>query len=89
MPCCGQKRDSLTPQSQSTLPPAVLSNGGRTAVAANDARVVTVRYKESSRIVVEGPSTGRRYEFSGAKAVQSVDARDASALLNTRFFVRA
>ena len=34
-------------------------------------------------------STGRFYEFSGAQLVQSVDSRDAAALLNTQLFRRA
>jgi hypothetical protein len=47
---------------------------------------VHLRYLERSRILVQGPVTGRPYEFSAAQPFQSVDARDASALLRTRFF---
>jgi hypothetical protein len=43
---------------------------------------------ENSLIVVRGPATGRQYQFSGAHPDQSVDARDAEALLRTRFFRR-
>lgn len=49
---------------------------------------VNLRYLERSPILVLGPATGRRYEFSGAKPVQSVDTRDLEALLRTRFFRR-
>jgi hypothetical protein len=49
---------------------------------------VTLRYSESSPILVRGPATGRRYEFSGTHPVQTVDPRDAAALLRTRFFRR-
>jgi hypothetical protein len=42
----------------------------------------------SDRIRVTGSATGRQYEFSGAAAVQSVDARDAEALLRTNLFRR-
>jgi hypothetical protein len=35
---------------------------------------------------VRGSATGRYYEFSGSNPVQSVDARDAPAMLATRFF---
>ena len=50
--------------------------------------LVTLRYLESSPILVRGPATGLQYEFSGDRPVQSVDARDAAALLRTRFFSR-
>jgi len=49
---------------------------------------VTLQYLESSPIVVTGPASGRRYEFSGARPNQAVDARDVEALLRTRFFRR-
>jgi hypothetical protein len=45
-----------------------------------------IEYRERSRVRVRGPATGRTYEFSGADPVQSVDRRDAPALLATRFF---
>jgi len=48
-----------------------------------------VRYVEQSPIRVQGLQSGRSYEFSGQKSIQPVDARDAAALLNTRFFRRA
>jgi hypothetical protein len=50
---------------------------------------INVRYLETSPIRVRGLVTGMSYEFSGAAPVQQVDARDASSLLNTRFFRRA
>jgi hypothetical protein len=50
---------------------------------------ISVRYLENSPIRVRGPVSGMDYEFSGAHAVQLVDARDAQSLLNTRFFRRA
>jgi hypothetical protein len=49
---------------------------------------VSVRYLENSPIRVRGLVSGMCYEFSGSRAVQQVDARDASSLLNTRFFRR-
>jgi hypothetical protein len=48
-----------------------------------------VRYLENSPIRVRGPVSGTYYEFSGSRPVQLVTARDASSLLNTRFFRRA
>jgi hypothetical protein len=50
---------------------------------------VSITYQENSPIRVRGPVSGRFYEFSGSRPVQQVDARDASSLLNTRFFRRA
>lgn len=50
---------------------------------------VLIRYIEDVAIRVQGPETGRSYEFSGNRPVQPVDARDAVALLNTRHFRRA
>jgi hypothetical protein len=50
---------------------------------------VVIRYLETSPARVLGQITGRSYEFSGMHRTQTVDARDASSLLNTRFFRRA
>jgi hypothetical protein len=48
--------------------------------------VVNLRYRERSRIRVQGPASGRWYEFSDDQAVQPVEPRDAAALLGTGFF---
>jgi hypothetical protein len=50
---------------------------------------VSVRYLETSPIQVRGLVSGMSYAFSPSQPVQQVDARDASSLLNTRFFRRA
>ena len=50
---------------------------------------IGVRYLENSPIRVRGLVSGMSYEFSGSRPVQSVDSRDASSLLDTRFFRRA
>jgi len=47
---------------------------------------VSIEYLERSPIRVRGSATGRVYEFSRARAVQPVDARDSAGLLSTRFF---
>lgn len=104
MPCCGQKRETLrttTPATSRSQPrtswpsrraerslaapfhPTVLS-----APESPGADSVALQYTETSPVTVEGPVTRRRYEFSAARPVLLVDARDAGALLNTRFFVR-
>ena len=38
---------------------------------------------------VKGPVTGQAYEFSGAPAARTVDARDAAALMRSGLFLRA
>ncbi len=48
-----------------------------------------LRYLEHSPVRVRGPVTGKHYDFSGANPVAAVEARDAEALLRTRFFTRA
>ena len=50
---------------------------------------ISVRYLDNSPIRVRGLVSGTSYEFSSSRPVQQVDARDASSLLNTRFFSRA
>jgi hypothetical protein len=50
---------------------------------------VTLRYLGQSPIRVQGSQTGRYYEFTSTLPVRAVYARDATSLLNTRFFRRA
>ena len=47
---------------------------------------VRLRYMETSPIRVQGPISGRQYDFSASQPVQAVDPRDAAPLLRTRFF---
>jgi hypothetical protein len=49
---------------------------------------VILRYRERSRILVTGTTSGRSYTFSAAKPTQAVDVRDSAALLRTGFFER-
>ncbi len=49
---------------------------------------VPLRYTQNSPIRVQGPITGRQYEFSASAPVQAVDPKDATALLRTQFFRR-
>jgi len=58
------------------------------APGASQIGSVSLRYLKQTRILVQGPITGRHYEFSGARPCQSVDARDVEALLRTRFLSR-
>ncbi len=68
--CCGQARQAL----RETQPQPSAVRGGS-----------QIRYRESGSILIHGPVTGRRYQFSAGQP-QSVDARDAIALLDTGFF---
>lgn len=98
MGCCGQKRAALrsaptpvtTPAGTQPSPSRPLANVGQRTSASTESisSSVTLRYLESSPILVRGPATGRQYQFSGTRPVQPVDARDAEALLRTRFFRR-
>ena len=102
MGCCGQKRANFrasSSQAEVATPPltqrAVNEQiAARQAVAVRAASylsnypLVSLHYLESSPIRVKGTVTNRFYEFSGTNPDQSVDARDAEALLHTRFFRR-
>ena len=50
---------------------------------------IAIRYLKRAPIRVQGPVSGRHYEFSVSQPVQSVDARDAVSMLNTGLFHRA
>jgi hypothetical protein len=73
-------------------PPAPISRPPPTQPAPAHTSVgyaaVALRYSESAPVLVQGPVTRREYHFSSVQPVQSVDARDAPALLRTRFFQR-
>jgi hypothetical protein len=49
---------------------------------------VRLRYLQRARILVQGPVTGRHYEFSGESPELAVDARDAALLERSGFFQR-
>jgi hypothetical protein len=94
MPCCGQKRAAfrsrpearvVSPTGPSPIEPARPRAPVPPAQTARRAER-KIQYTERSSVRVRGNATGRYYEFSGADSVQSVDARDAPALLATRFF---
>ncbi len=98
MGCCGKNRIAQAELAATKIPPVqiVPNNAGLRAAPAQafaatqpGPRSVSMRYLEQASIVVRGPATGRQYAFSGRNHVQSVDVRDASAFLHTRFFRRA
>ena len=101
--CCGQKRATMAQENMRTTPrsnftatpvPAAappvtnLAQGASAAQQPTGWSSVGVRYLEKSPIRVRGSATGTQYEFSAVNSVRPVDARDAEALLRTRFFAK-
>ncbi len=82
------KMASVAPHSH-VSPPTRAVQPAPTTTTSTPHSSIAIRYLETSPVRVQGLVTGRRYEFSPSQSVQSVDARDASSLLNTRFFSRA
>jgi hypothetical protein len=103
MGCCGQKRAGYTGTTPTRrLNPNLPANTSPSSIVRRPVASptpalpstptypsVALRYTEMSPILVKGPATGRQYQFSGSNAIQAVDARDAVALLRTRFFVQS
>jgi hypothetical protein len=50
---------------------------------------VTLRYVRIAPISVMGESSGRQYEFSGSRPLQTVDPRDLFQLLSMGYFSRS
>lgn len=90
----GQSPGSAGQQLQIASPIPVGEKQIRTIEAQAAGRTSTpqiyigVRYLANSPVRVCGAISGVSYEFSGSAPIQRVDARDASALLSTRFFRR-
>jgi adenylate cyclase class IV len=49
-------------------------------------KAIRVRYIGARPITVTGPTTGRRYAFSGIERYQDVDPRDALEILRSASF---
>jgi hypothetical protein len=81
-------RTSTAPTASSSLVnPAVqaqISPSGTT----REGSFIAISYLGKAPVRVRGLTTGRAYDFSASDPVREVDARDASTLLNTRFFRR-
>jgi hypothetical protein len=96
--CCGQKRTEFrNSQMQRRTPQHVPGNSrpqtGSVQLHATTTSTppasISLRYLDNLPIRVRGLVSGTSYEFSNSRPVQPVDSRDASSLLNTRFFRRA
>ena len=68
------------------IPPPAAPAPARSSGSTAPEEAVTLRYLERSPILVHGPATGRRYNFSAGSPLQTVDKRDAAVLMRTRFF---
>jgi hypothetical protein len=86
MGCCGSKQAQpvtrSNPGGHHAAPAGVLARDPATPGG------VVLRYRERAPVLVRGPVTGLPYAFSSGQPTQSVDARDAQALLRTRLFTR-
>ena len=82
------QRPTLTERGKSSVRPvaaaATPNSPGNSQTTTGSS--VKIRSVEASPIRVRGLFTGRSYEFTSSQPVQTVDARDAASLLNTRYF---
>jgi hypothetical protein len=83
MGCCGQQRAALVNAN------AAESREGATAISDGIGPYVPLEFTRRTNIIVRGPVTGRGYRFQEGAHVQSVDPRDAAALITTGYFRRA
>ena len=58
----------------------------QTTVSLTDLHRVRVRYGGGRPVVIRGPVTKHEYHFSGLERLQSVDARDAIAIIRNPLF---
>ncbi len=95
--CCGQKRSGLRSALQTETTPSVRLNTPKgfhvpgaaqpfLTVSGMPQAAVRLRYSQTSPIRVQGPVTGRQYEFRAGHAIQQVDPKDAPALLRVPYF---
>ena len=93
MSCCGRgRRSSVSSSAPSERSRGVVIQPDRGSAlpsspapgrpAGGPTRAVRYRYVGDSRLVVEGPLSGRRYFFARPGAEQLVDPRDAPSLFS-------
>jgi len=71
-------------------PPSATVERQRNAASAQPGRrAMPLRYVERNAVMVRGPASGASYRFTAENPVQSVDLRDADALLRSGLFMRA
>jgi hypothetical protein len=83
MGCCGQRRSAL--RASGARPRESLSVAA--AQAAGSGAPLRLRFLRGGSAQYRGAATGRRYAFTAASPVQTVQPADAQILLRTGFFV--
>jgi hypothetical protein len=82
MGCCGQQRAALVHSNAASREAAA-------GVTDRNGPNVPLQFTRRNNIVVRGPVTGRAYRFHEPGYEQSVDLRDAAALIATGYFRQA
>jgi hypothetical protein len=82
MGCCGQQRAALIHDNSAE------SRGAGAALTDQIGPSVALEFTRRNNIIVRGPVTGRAYRFHEGSYTQSVDHRDAAALIATGYFRR-
>ena len=89
MACCGQNREAL----RKAASPARIAyphlEDRRSVSPAAAAGSQMLRLVNGERIVVHGPRTGWKYEFTPERPLQAVAASDADWLIATGLFRRS
>jgi len=85
MSCCGRPP---TPARDARGTPSTDRQTAAPAERREAASLVRLRYLGTASVLVTGPATRQTYAFSTLQPAQLVDARDSSAMLRTRLFVR-
>jgi hypothetical protein len=97
MPCCGERRRSLSQSLAKPVPLAAPPVGSKNTVSVKLPQrpveaayaPVLLRYVGKTNIVVRGQVTNKPYAFPAGGSVVPVDARDAVILLRSNVFHRA
>ncbi|MGA2349459.1 MAG: hypothetical protein ABSF70_03420 [Terracidiphilus sp.] len=79
MSCCGKKREAIRQSRTIYATPAP-------APTVQHQPLAPVVFKGSGAYLVTGPHTRAVYQFSQQQPEQWIDAKDAAALIQTRFF---
>jgi hypothetical protein len=88
MACCGQNREALKQVASPTRTIYPHLEDRRRARSTAAAASQTLRLVNAERIVVHGPRTGWKYEFTPERPAQAVAASDAEWLIATGLFRR-
>ncbi len=83
MGCCGRQRAALVHGNSAESQEAAVR------VTNQLGPNVPLEFTRRNNIVVRGPVTGRAYRFHEPAYLQSVDHRDAAALITTGYFRQA